>query len=282
MPELPEVETIVRALKVGGREGLPVVGRVLSGGQVLWERSLATPAADQFSQRLHGQTLVEASRRGKFIQLSLTEDTLLVHLRMSGDLRVEPVLTNEGTPRPPAAHDRLLLFFDDGMRLVLNDPRKFGRAWLVTNPNEILSRLGPEPLDSAFTAVDLASRLKGRQRAIKPLLLDQTVIAGLGNIYTDEALHLAKIHPLTPAAALTVLEVEHLWLSIRSILQEGIRRNGASIDWVYRGGDFQNHFRAYGRSSQPCPVCGTPIERIVVGQRGTHFCPICQPSPLTK
>ena len=277
MPELPEVETIVRALKAGGREGPAAVGRVLAGGQVLWERTLVTPAASQFSQRLRGQTLADASRRGKFIQLSLTQDTLLIHLRMSGDLRVESVTTDEGAPRPLASHDRLLLFFDDGVRLVLNDPRKFGRAWLVTDPHEILSDLGPEPLDSTFTAADLAARLKGRQRAIKPLLLDQTIIAGLGNIYTDEALHLAKIHPLTPAVTLTVLEVEHLWLSIRSVLQEGIRRNGASIDWVYRGGDFQNHFRAYGRKGQPCPVCGTLIERILVGQRGTHFCPVCQP-----
>ena len=277
MPELPEVETIVRALKAGGREGPPAVGRVLAGGQVLWERTLVTPLASQFSQRLRGQTLAEASRRGKFIQLSLTQDTLLIHLRMSGDLRVEPVTTDEGTPRPLATHDRLLLLFDDDIRLALNDPRKFGRVWLVTDPNEILSALGPEPLDSAFTAADLAVRLKGRQRAIKPLLLDHTIVAGLGNIYTDEALHLAKIHPLTPAAALTVLEIEHLWLSIRSVLQEGIRRNGASIDWVYRGGDFQNHFRAYGRKGQPCPVCGTLIERIIVGQRGTHFCPVCQP-----
>ncbi|MHB8112939.1 MAG: bifunctional DNA-formamidopyrimidine glycosylase/DNA-(apurinic or apyrimidinic site) lyase [Bellilinea sp.] len=277
MPELPEVETIVRALKAGGREGPPAVGRVLAGGQVLWERTLVTPLASQFSQRLRGQTLAEASRRGKFIQLSLTQDTLLIHLRMSGDLRVEPVTTDEGTPRPLATHDRLLLLFDDDIRLALNDPRKFGRVWLVTDPNEILSALGPEPLDSAFTAADLAVRLKGRQRAIKTLLLDQTVVAGLGNIYTDEALHLAKIHPLTPAAALTVLEIEHLWLSIRSVLQEGIQSNGASIDWVYRGGDFQNHFRAYGRKGQPCPVCGTLIERIIVGQRGTHFCPVCQP-----
>lgn len=277
MPELPEVETIVRALKAGGREGPAAVGRMLAGGQVLWERTLVTPAASQFSQRLRGQTLADASRRGKFIQLSLTQDTLLIHLRMSGDLRVESVTTDEGAPCPLASHDRLLLFFDDGVRLVLNDPRKFGRAWLVTDPHEILSDLGPEPLDSTFTAADLAARLKGRQRAIKPLLLDQTIIAGLGNIYTDEALHLAKIHPLTPAVALTVLEVEHLWLSIRSVLQEGIRRNGASIDWVYRGGDFQNHFRAYGRKGQPCPVCGTLIERILVGQRGTHFCPVCQP-----
>ena len=279
MPELPEVETIVRALKTGGREGPPAVGRVLTGGEVLWQGSLVTPAVDQFSDRLSGQTLTDAARRGKFIWLSLSRDVLLIHLRMSGDIRVESTLDETGIYRPLATHDRLTLLFEDGLRLVLNDPRKFGRAWLVSDSSEVLSGLGPEPLDSDFTVNDLAARLKGRQRSLKPLLLDQTIVAGLGNIYTDEALHLAKIHPLTPAAALTNLQIEHLWLAIRSVLQEGIRRNGASFDWVYRGGDFQNHFRAYGRGGQPCPVCGTPIEKIVVGQRGTHFCPFCQPSP---
>lgn len=279
MPELPEVETIVRALKSGGREGPPAVGRVLAGGQVLWQGSLVTPAADQFSERLRGQTLTDAIRRGKFIWLRLSSDSLLIHLRMSGDIRVETSADESGNARALAAHDRLLLLFEDGVRLVFNDTRKFGRVWLVSDPNEVLASLGPEPLDPAFTACDLGTRLNNRHRSLKPLLLDQTVVAGLGNIYTDEALHLAKIHPLTPAAALTGIQIENLWLAIRSVLQEGIRSNGASIDWVYRGGDFQNHFRAYGRGGQPCPVCGTPIEKIVVGQRGTHFCPSCQPSP---
>jgi len=279
MPELPEVETIVRSLNSGGREGPPAVGRVLAGGQVMWPGSLVTPAADQFSERLRGQTLTEAARRGKFIWLRLSRDSFLIHLRMSGDIRVETTTDESGSARPLATHDRLLLLFEDGLRLVLNDTRKFGRAWLVNDPNEVLANLGPEPLDPDFTASDLSVRLQNRQRSLKPLLLDQSVVAGLGNIYTDEALHLAKIHPLLPAAALTRNQIEHLWLAIRSVLQEGIRRNGASIDWVYRGGDFQNYFRAYGRSGQPCPVCGTPIEKIVVGQRGTHFCPFCQPSP---
>jgi formamidopyrimidine-DNA glycosylase len=212
----------------------------------------------------------------------LDRDTLLIHLRMSGGLRVESTQDEDGNPRPLQPHDRLVLDFQENLRLVLNDPRKFGRVWLVKDPAEVLNSLGPEPLDPAYTAEDLRNALKNRQRSIKPLLLDQTFIAGLGNIYTDEALHLAKIHPLTPAARLTEMEVEHLWLAIRSVLMEGIRRNGASIDWVYRGGDFQNHFRVYGRSGQPCPVCGTPIERIVVGQRGTHFCPVCQPYPSGK
>ena len=118
--------------------------------------------------------------------------------------------------------------------------------------------------------------LTGRSRQLKPLLLDQTFLAGLGNIYTDEALHLAKLHPLRRSDTLSLLEAQCLLAAIRSILCEGIARNGASIDWVYRGGDFQNHFRVYGREDQPCPACGTPITRLVVGQRGTHVCIHCQ------
>lgn len=280
MPELPEIETIVRALKFGGRQGPPVMNCVLSGGQVLWQKTLADPPASQFSQRLAGQSVLDASRRGKFIKLKLSNDTLLIHLRMSGDIRVEAA--EGGGEVPVAKHDRLLLDFEHGLRLALNDPRKFARAWLVQDPSQVLSNLGPEPLDQSFTAESLATRLAHRQRAIKPLLMDQTVLAGMGNIYTDEALHLAGIHPLAAPNTLTTAEIEHLWLAIRSVLQEGIRRNGASIDWVYRGGDFQNYFRVYGRSGQPCPNCGTPILKIVVGQRGTHFCPGCQPPPPGK
>ncbi|MCX6034993.1 MAG: DNA-formamidopyrimidine glycosylase, partial [Chloroflexi bacterium] len=135
---------------------------------------------------------------------------------------------------------------------------------------------GPEPLSEAFTADWLYSSLHIRRRQLKPLLLDQAFLAGLGNIYTDEALHLAKLHPLLLSDLVTKKQAKGLWQAIRKVLEEGIRRNGASIDWVYRGGDFQNHFRVYGRTGEPCPVCGTPIERTTVGQRGTHFCPKCQ------
>lgn len=282
MPELPEVETIVRALKFGGRSGPPVTGRVLAGGQVLWEKTLATPGVDSFDRRVTGQVIQDVTRRGKFIQMQFSHDWLLIHLRMSGDIRVEPIQDFNGQILPVQKHDRLVLTTEDQFRLVFNDTRKFGRAWLVKDPAEVLSDLGPEPLDPAFSAEDLALLLTKRQRAMKPLLLDQAFLAGMGNIYADEALHLAKIHPLTGSDSLTNADIEHLWLAIRSVLQEGIRRNGASIDWVYRGGDFQNYFRVYGRDGEPCPVCGTPIEKIVVGQRGTHFCPTCQPPPTRK
>ena len=131
----------------------------------------------------------------------------------------------------------------------------------------------------SLTTDDLYRRLQSKDRIIKSLLLDQSFIAGLGNIYTDEALHLAGIHPLTSSKRLKHSDAGRLLDSIRSVLMDGIQRNGASIDWVYRGGEYQNNFRVYGRTGKPCPVCGTEIKRLVVGQRGTHICPLCQPTP---
>jgi formamidopyrimidine-DNA glycosylase len=151
--------------------------------------------------------------------------------------------------------------------------------WLVADPQRVLGELGPEPLTAEFTAGAFREMLRGHARQLKPLLLDQKFLAGLGNIYTDEALHLAGLHPNRLAGTLSEAEVERLWTAIRAVLAEGIRHHGASIDWVYRGGDFQNTFRVYQRTGLPCPVCGTLIERRVVGQRGTHFCPVCQPEP---
>ncbi len=270
MPELPEVETIVNQLRLGGGAVPSLLGRRITGVQLLWERTLETPSPAEFQERIAGQAIEDIWRRGKFAVFSLSSDTLLIHLRMSGDLLVEPLSA------PLAPHHRLILELDQGLRLAFNDARKFGRAWLVADPETVLKDLGPEPLDPGLTSENFYQRLKSHQRQLKPLLLDQTFLAGLGNIYADEALHLAKLHPLTLASSLTFQQAEQLLESIRRVLQEGIRRNGATIDWVYRGGDFQNYFRVYQRTGEPCPVCGTPIQRITVGQRGTHFCPTCQ------
>ena len=160
--------------------------------------------------------------------------------------------------------------------LVFNDTRKFGRVWLTANMDAVTGRLGPEPLKSDFTPQWLYSALHKRHRQLKPLLLDQTFLAGLGNIYTDEALHKAKLHPLTLSDSVTPKQAGKLHNAIQTILREAIRRNGASFDWVYRGGEFQHHFRVYDREGKPCPVCGTTIQKLVVGQRGTHICPNCQ------
>lgn len=273
MPELPEVETIAHYLRDGnlGQPGLP--GRTIRSAEVLWARSIAEPTVDEFSRRICGQVVQQVGRRAKYLVIQLTADTLLVHLRMSGDLRVEP----EGTAA--AAHDRVVLHLDGGHRLAFNDTRKFGRMWLAADPQPVLAALGPEPLSAEFTADVLYGMLRAHSRQLKPLLLDQSFLAGLGNIYTDEALHEAGLHPNRLAAQLSPAEAGRLWAAIRRVLNEGIRHHGASIDWVYRGGEFQNTFRVYQRTGLPCPVCGTVIERRVVGQRGTHFCPRCQPEP---
>jgi formamidopyrimidine-DNA glycosylase len=270
MPELPEVETIARILRPA------LLGRTVIAARLLWPRTLVTPSPSEFQERISGQTIRGTARRGKFFILHLTRADLLIHLRMSGDLRVEP---EDGKN---ATHDRLILTLDDGNRLTFNDTRKFGRVWLVEDPASVIGNLGPEPLDEAFTPADLYRGLHARRRQLKPLLLDQTFLAGLGNIYVDESLHRARLHPLTSSHSVSPEQAGALWRAIRESLQEGIRRNGASIDWVYRGGDFQNFFRVYQRTGQPCPQCGTPIERILVGQRGTHFCPTCQPLGIER
>jgi formamidopyrimidine-DNA glycosylase len=278
MPELPEVETIARYLR-DGKDGKPLVGQTIHSAEVLWEKSIAKPGIEEFRQRVSGQSVRIIDRRGKFLVLRLDRDHLLFHLRMSGDLRMESEQAEDGQVRPFATHDRLVFHLMDGGRLVFNDPRKFGRAWLVADTSAVFDGLGPEPLADNFSAQDLYQRLQTHHRQLKPLLLDQKFIAGLGNIYTDEALHLARLHPNQISDGVSPQDADNLWHAIRTVLREGIRRNGASIDWVYRGGDFQNSFRVYQRTGLPCPVCGTAIVRMVVGQRGTHYCPACQPKP---
>ncbi len=278
MPELPEVETIVRSLRGGAAKerqiaesaAPSILGKTITRAEVLWARTLAEPDKPEFTSRVTGQRIETLWRRAKYLCFTLSEDTLIIHLRMSGDLLLE------APTDPIAAHHRLMLYLDTDQRLAFNDTRKFGRAWLVDDPQRILAGLGPEPLEDDFTPARLWAMLQSKDRQLKPLLLDQSFIAGLGNIYTDEALHRAHLHPLTSANRVSAPQAERLWEAIRFVLNEGIRRNGASIDWVYRGGDFQNYFQVYGRTDEPCYRCGTPIRRLVVGQRSTHICPQCQ------
>jgi formamidopyrimidine-DNA glycosylase len=219
----------------------------------------AAPLVKKFSGQIRWQKILDVGRRAKYLNIQLTDFNLLIHLRMSGDL-----FLRDGKLKPDK-HDRLVLKLSGNKALAFNDTRKFGRVWLTNNPDELFAGLGPEPLDREFTPKWLYSALHGKHRQLKPLLLDQRFLAGLGNIYTDEALNIA-----------TVKQAAALHDSIGKVLREGIRRNGASIDWVYRGGEFQNYFRVYDREGQPCKTCGTKIIRIVVGQRGTHYCPKCQ------
>lgn len=277
MPELPEVETIVRSLRHSGRGERSVLGMTIEHAEVYWARTIQTPSSVEFIARIKGQSVGEINRRGKYLLIKLSTDYLIIHLRMSGDLHVEPIADENGKPMPPRKHDRAAIFFEQGYRLSFEDTRKFGRMWLVRNPNEVIGDLGPEPLDPSLTEEMFFQLLHANRRQLKPLLLDQTFLAGLGNIYTDEALHLAHLHPLKASDSVSAPEAAHLLAAIRSVLLMGIETNGASIDWVYRGGSFQNKLQVYGRENEPCFTCGHPVEKIIVGQRGTHFCPVCQP-----
>jgi formamidopyrimidine-DNA glycosylase len=215
--------------------------------------------------------ILDVHRRGKYLVFPLDEGTMLIHLRMSGDMEMVPFGS------PPGRFDRTIFRLAAPWELRFSDARKFGKIHLLADPQDVLGVLGPEPLDDDFTAKDLAARLSRHRRMIKPLLLDQHFIAGLGNIYVDEGLHRAGIHPLRISDSLKDDEIRALWRGIRAALRTGLRHNGASIDWVYRGGRFQDRLRVYQRTGKPCVRCKTPIERIVVAQRGTHFCPLCQP-----
>ena len=188
MPELPEVETIARALKP------ELVGKIILSADLRWARTLATPSPVQFKKQIAGQKILDVSRRAKYLVIHLNNYNLLIHLRMSGDLMVRTGKIK------PEKHDRLVLLLlaknGEECSLAFNDTRKFGRVWLTSEPEKILGKLGPEPLEKEFTAEWLFENLRARKRQLKPLLLDQAFIAGLGNIYTDECLHIAKLHSL--------------------------------------------------------------------------------------
>ena len=264
MPELPEVETVARKLKPD------LVGKTILDADLRWPRTLATPSPNKFKSLIKGQKVIDVGRRAKYLIIRLSDFHLLIHLRMSGDLNLKKSRIK------PDKHDRLVLKLSGGTSLAFNDTRKFGRVWLSVHPQEVLGKLGPEPLSRDFTPQWLHAALHKKHRQLKPLLLDQTFLAGLGNIYADECLHIAKLHPLRASDSITAKQAGALHEAIRRVLREGIQRNGASIDWVYRGGEFQNYFRVYDREGEPCPVCGTRIKRTIVGQRGTHYCPTCQ------
>ncbi len=272
MPELPEVETVVRSLLKGGMTGKSILGEKILSADLLNERTLAGCSdPDGMNHALYNKTVDNVSRRGKYIIISAAPAFILIHLRMSGILRTEPSL-----PEKRQRHDRFILNFQDGTSLYFKDTRKFGRVWVTDALKNILCNLGIEPFSRNFTAEWLYQSLQKRKRILKPLLLDQTFIAGLGNIYTDESLFEAGIDPRRNSADLTHQEAESLARAIRKTLRAGIAHDGASIDWVYSGGHFQNYFNVYQREGQKCPRCGSEIQRIVVGQRGTHFCPGCQ------
>ena len=225
-------------------------------------------------EELEGDRVIAVDRRGKYLVLRLESGlVLLVHLRMTGSFGFAP-----------ASHERAVLELDDGSRLVYRDVRRFG-TWLVLEGNDaavhLAARNGPEPLGPRFTAEWLAARLAQRRAALKAVLLDQRVVAGLGNIYADEALWHARLSPLRPANGLTSEEMRRLHRAIRAALRKGIERQGSTLrDYAAPDGSsgvMQEEFRVYGREDEPCPRCRTPIAKARVGGRGTWFCPRCQP-----
>ena len=271
MPELPEVETLARDLR------RLLLGAVFARGDVLWPRSVALPDADEFARDLPGHAILNVGRRGKYLQIALSGPIyLLIHLRMSGQLRVEPATTQ------PDGHARVVFHLGDGRQLIFSDARKFGRMYLTPDPGQVTGGLGPEPLGEEFTPASFSELLTRRKGALKPLLLNQTFLAGLGNIYTDEALFAAGLHPLRKASSLTPAEAECLYVAIRAVLQRAIGSRGTTLpdarycDVEGNPGGNQQNLCVYQRCGEPCVRCGTPIERIVVGQRGTHYCPNCQ------
>ncbi len=272
MPELPEVETIKNEL-------MPhVIGRRVAGVTLGWKGIVKQSSPEEFCAHLIGQGVTWISRRGKYLIFSLSSDqALIIHLKMTGSL-----LLNHASDEADK-FIRAILHLDNNYQLRFRDPRKFGAMWLVEDASHVTGKLGPEPLDENLTAQALAERVSKRKAPIKPLLLDQNFIAGIGNMYADEALYDAKIHPLRPASRLSQEEIRRLHKAIKEVLRAAIGNKGASVENYFRpGGELGTaHFKfrvAHGLGGKFCPRCGTPIERIVVRNRGTYFCPKCQPS----
>lgn len=301
MPELPEVETTVRDLRP------QLVGRAITRVAVHWERTIAHPDTKAFVRDIVGHTVDEITRRGKFLVFRLDKlgkkgsrqkavpgrlakeglgieyaaeppgdratRYLLVHLRMTGGFRFH---------RPNEARDKhvhVALRLDDGRELRFRDPRKFGRMWLVDDPEIVTGKLGPEPF--GITKGEFARRIRQRKGRLKPLLLNQAFLAGIGNIYADESLWYARLHPLIEVSKLDDAQVAALLSAIRRVLKKAIGAGGTSFDQNYRRvngmiGEFEEDLRVVGRAGEPCYRCGTTIVKTVVGQRGTYYCPYCQ------
>ena len=272
MPELPEVETIKNDLR-------PIVeGRRFTSVSLFWPRMVVQPSAEELCQRLPGQVIKEVARRGKYLIFRLASgESLVLHLRMTGSL----LLRNKGDdPAEPNPYIRAIFGLDGGLELLFCDRRKLGTVSLVTDERKIASKLGPEPLDASFTPKILRERLSSRKAPLKAVLCDQKFVAGIGNMYADETLFFANIHPLRPAGSLSQEEIKRLHRAIRQVLNKAISSAGASIsDYRRPGGELgsqQYAFHVAHRGGQTCKVCATPIERIPIRNRGTYFCPRCQ------
>jgi formamidopyrimidine-DNA glycosylase len=265
MPELPEVETIKNELSPH------IINHTITAITLFDQKIVRQPSVEEFGSRIIGEAITGVGRRGKYLLFSLTSgETLVIHLKMTGSLWLTP----------PERFVRAVIHLNGGVKIYLRDPRKFGVMWLVEDKNNIINKLGPEPLEDDFTAETLAKALSGRTAPIKALLCDQNVIAGIGNMYADEALFLAKIHPMRAGGSLTKEEIERLHNAIRQVLAAAIGDKGASVDTYFRPdgqiGTAHFQFRVAHRRGESCPICGTPLKRITVRNRGSYFCPKCQ------
>ena len=270
MPELPEVETIKNEL-------LPhIMERRVTAVTLPWEGIIHEPSLEEFYSRLIGQKFTGLTRRGKYFLFSLSSgEVLIIHLRMTGAL-----LIDQDSVEPPK-FTRAIIHLDKDINIFFRDPRKFGVMWLVADASSVVGKLGPEPLEAEFTAQVLALLLGKRTAPIKALLCDQFLIAGIGNMYADEALFASGIHPLRLGGSLSPTDIERLHQAIQQVLWSAIGNKGASVDTYFRpdGTTGTAHFQfkvAHRLGGELCSVCGATIERIVVRNRGTYFCPKCQ------
>jgi formamidopyrimidine-DNA glycosylase len=278
VPELPEVETVRRRLA-------PVLeGRVFERVEITDPRLTRPLDPLEVAGELEGERVAVVDRRGKYLIVRFESGrALLVHLRMTGSF------LHSANGLADDAHRRAVVRLDDGSDVAYRDVRRFG-TWLLLEPEEVEAyvdeRVGREPLAEAYRAKHLAEKLNGRRAPVKAAILDQRTVAGVGNIYADEALWRARIHPLTPAAALGPEEVKALYRGVRESLRAGIRRQGSTLrDYRLPNGEeggAQHEFKVYGRGGEPCERCGTPIDKIRVAGRGTWYCPTCQRRPVAQ
>jgi formamidopyrimidine-DNA glycosylase len=269
MPELPEVETIKNELSPH------VVGRRITGVDIFWDKMVRQPSVPDFRRRVTGRKIMALTRRGKYLFFHLDSgEKLVMHMKMTGSLLLDP---------PDDKFSRAVFKLDNGVALHFRDPRKFGVMWLDKDESAVMAKLGPEPLEEDFTSDKLAAILRRHKAPVKAVLLDQSNIAGIGNMYADEALYEAKIHPARLPGSLSGEEIRRLYRAIRRVLRAAIKNGGASVRNYYRPdgntGHAHDEFRVAHGTGTTCPRCGTPIKRIVVRGRGTYLCPKCQPEP---
>jgi formamidopyrimidine-DNA glycosylase len=270
VPELPEVETVARDLR-----GL-LVGRTITHVTVRWDRTIAFPSVGELKGGIAGRQVVAVGRRGKYVVIDLDRGHLLIHLKMSGQLCVAP------GDEPLDRHTHTVFDLDDGRQLRFRDVRKFGRVYLVDDAGRVTGGLGPEPLARGFRLEDLRRALARRSGRLKSLLLNQSFLAGIGNIYADEVLFAAKLHPLRRADSLTEEEQVRLYRAIRRVLKRAVEGRGTTlddggyVDAAGQAGTYREQLAVHERQGEPCVVCSTPIERIRIGGRSTYFCPNCQ------